>query len=111
MSVYALTVGKKGPKLPLPKDGGCTTPVPGQNEPAAPPCGRVRISMAPSGVLLEGGNAPTSELARVLAIPLSRPVIDRTALSGAYDIHLQFINDISRPTPPEVMSRARGSSL
>jgi uncharacterized protein (TIGR03435 family) len=98
MPVYALTVARKGPKLPAPKEGACATPVPGQPEPAAPPCGRVRISMSIEGVLMEGGNAAMSELARVLAIPLSRPVVDRTTLSGAYDIHLQFSE-----TSPELL--------
>ena len=41
-----------------------------------------------------------TDLARVLAIPLSRPVIDRTALTGAYDIHLQFGNDTSGTADP-----------
>jgi uncharacterized protein (TIGR03435 family) len=99
MPAYALTVAKNGPKLPVPKEGACATPVPGQPEPAAPPCGRVRISMGPQGVLMEGGSAAMSELARVLAIPLSRPVVDRTALSGAYDIRLQFADDGPGATP------------
>jgi uncharacterized protein (TIGR03435 family) len=93
MPVYVLTVSRNGPKLGAAKEGACATPVPGQPEPAAPPCGRVRISMGPQGVLMEGGNAPLSELARTLAIPLTRPVVDRTALSGLYDIHLQFTNE------------------
>ena len=93
MPVYALTVAKNGPKLPAPKDGACATPVAGQPEPTAPPCGRVRISMSPQGVLMEGGSAAISEITRVLAIALSRPVVDRTALSGTYDIHLQFTED------------------
>jgi uncharacterized protein (TIGR03435 family) len=99
MSVYALTVGRNGSKLPAPKEGACATPVPGQPEPAAPPCGRVRISMSPQGVLMEGGRVAMSELARVLAIPLSRPVIDRTALTGAYDIRLQFTDNAASATP------------
>jgi uncharacterized protein (TIGR03435 family) len=93
VSAYALTVAKNGTKLPAPKEGTCATPVPGQPEPVAPPCGRVRISMSPQGVLMEGGSAAMSELARVLAIPLNRPVVDRTALGGAYDIRLQFSDD------------------
>src|SRR5262249_13967084 len=58
-----------------------------------PPCGRVRTSMSTEGVLLEGGSAAIAELARVLAIPLGRSVVDRTALAGAYDIRLQFSKD------------------
>jgi uncharacterized protein (TIGR03435 family) len=95
MPVYALTVAKSGSKLPSPKEGACATPVPGQPEPTAPPCGRVRISMSAAGALMEGGHAAVPELARTLAIPLRRPVVDRTALSGAYDIRLQFANDVS----------------
>jgi uncharacterized protein (TIGR03435 family) len=93
--VFALTVARNGAKLPAPKEGACATPVPGRPEPAAPPCGRVRISMSPGGVLMEGGSAPMPELARVLAIPLGRPVVDRTALIGPYDIHLEFSDDAS----------------
>jgi uncharacterized protein (TIGR03435 family) len=101
MPVYALTVARKGAKLPAPKEGACTTPVPGRPEPAAPPCGRVRISMSPEGILMEGGSAGMPELARVLAIPLGRPVVDRTALSGAYDIDLQFsADDPGGASPP-----------
>ena len=82
MSVYALTVGKNGPRLPAPKEGACATPGTGQSEPA-PPCGGVRISMSPHVILMEGGSAPLSELARVLAIPLRRIVTDRDARIGA----------------------------
>jgi uncharacterized protein (TIGR03435 family) len=99
MPVYVLTVGKNGLKLPAPKEGACATPVPGKPEPTAPPCGRVRISMSPQGTLMEGGSAAMSELARVLAIPLRRPVIDRTALSGVYDIRLQFADEAADATP------------
>jgi len=95
MPVYALTVAKNGPKLPAPNPEACTTPVPGKPEPTAPPCGRVRISMSPQGVLMEGGTAAISELTRVLAIPLSRPVVDHTGLGGAYDIRLLFTEDAS----------------
>jgi len=100
MPVYALIAARKGPKLPAPKEGACATPVPGQPEPSAPPCGRVRISMSPGGILMEGGSAAVSEFARVLAIPLGRPVVDRTSLIGAYDIRLQFSDDLSGTTPP-----------
>jgi uncharacterized protein (TIGR03435 family) len=99
ISVYSLTVSRNGPKLSAPKEGGCTTPVSGQPEPATPPCGRVRISMLPSGVLMEGGRATIAELVRVLAIPLSRPVVDHTALNGAYDIRLHFTDEAPGPTP------------
>jgi uncharacterized protein (TIGR03435 family) len=100
MPVYALTVARNGSKLPVPKEGGCATAVPGQPEPTTAPCGRVRISMSPEGVLMEGGSAPMAELVRVLAIPLSRPVVDRTALAGVYDIRLRFADEPSAATAP-----------
>jgi uncharacterized protein (TIGR03435 family) len=100
MPVYALTVARKGPRLPAPKEGACATPVSGQPEPSAPPCGRVRVSMSAEGVLMEGGGAAMSDLVRVLAIPLGRPVVDRTSLTSVYDIRLQFSDDLSRATPP-----------
>jgi len=108
MSVYALTVARNGPKLPAPKEGACATAVPGQPEPTAPPCGRVRISMSPQGVLMEGGSAAMSELTRVLAIPLSRPVVDRTALSDTYDIRLEFTDDGPGAPPPPADARNPG---
>ncbi|HXS93144.1 MAG TPA: TIGR03435 family protein [Candidatus Limnocylindrales bacterium] len=99
MPVYALTVARNGPKLAPPKEGACATPVPLRPELSAPPCGRVRISMSPDGVLLEGGSAAMAELARVLAIPLGRPVVDRTGLSGTYDIRLQVSEEKTGATP------------
>jgi uncharacterized protein (TIGR03435 family) len=56
--------------------------------------------MGPSGVTMEGGRAGIHELARVLAIPLIRPVVDRTGLDALYDIHLQFVDDSPGATPP-----------
>ncbi len=100
MPVYALTTARNGPKLPAPTEGACTVPTAGQPEPAAPPCGRVRILMSPQGVVMDGGGAAMTELARVLSIPLSRPVVDRTALTGVYDVHLQFVNDSAETTEP-----------
>jgi len=55
--------------------------------------------MSPEGVLMEGGRVTVSELARVLAIPLGRPVVDRTSLNNAYDIRLQFSDALSGATP------------
>lgn len=107
-SVYALTVAKNGPRLTAPKDGTCATPVPGEPEPAAPPCGRLRISMSPQGVLMEGGRAAMSELVRVLAIPLRSPVVDQTGLEGAYDIRLQFIDDGPGAVPPPADATSPG---
>ena len=100
LPIYALTVAKNGPKLPAPKDGGCTVPGTPPTDAALPPCGQVRIAMSPAGVVMQGGRATMSELARVLAIPLSRPVVNRTSLAGNFDIRLQFTDDGPGATPP-----------
>ena len=86
--VYALVVDKNGSKLAAPKEGECPT-----TEAAAPPCGQMRISPSPAGVRMEGSRVPISELVRVLAVAARQPVLDRTALSGLFDIRLQFIDE------------------
>lgn len=40
-----------------------------------------------------------AELARVLAIALRRPVVDRTGRDGGYDIRLQFADGASGDAP------------
>jgi uncharacterized protein (TIGR03435 family) len=101
LPIYALVAAKNGPKLPAPKEGACASPdASGRPDSTLPPCGQVRISMSPAGVVMEGGRAPMSELARVLAIPLDRPVVNRTGLAGLFDIHLQFTDDGHGATPP-----------
>jgi uncharacterized protein (TIGR03435 family) len=70
-------------------------------------CGQMRIVPSPAGVRMEGDRAPIAELVRVLAVGVTdRPVLDRTELSGLFDIRLHFIeerpgaqaSDLSGPT-------------
>jgi uncharacterized protein (TIGR03435 family) len=55
---------------------------------------------------MEGSRVPISELVRVLAVAARQPVLDRTALSGLFDIRLQFIDEppgappSDSPVPP-----------
>ena len=94
---YVLVVGKNGPKLVPPREGGCATadtfPPLGRPDPATPPCEHIRISTSPSGVRMEGSRVPVSELVRGLAVALDRPVLDRTNMPGVFDIRLQFIDE------------------
>jgi uncharacterized protein (TIGR03435 family) len=56
---------------------------------------------------MEGRRVPISELVRVLAVAARRPVLDRTALSGLYDIRLQFVDE-----PPDApLSDSTGLSV
>jgi len=92
--VYLLSVGKNGPKLARSGDGGCPaadTPVAtGRAGATERPCGQIRISSSAAGVRMEGDRVPVSELLRVLAVALNQPVLDKTALSGVFDVRLQF---------------------
>jgi len=95
--VYALTAGKNGPKLPEAKEGGCVTfgpnlpppPPPAPGQPFAPPptpCGG--FMMGPNR--MEGGRVSMAQFVRSLSNILGRPVIDKTAFTGTFDVHLEF---------------------
>jgi uncharacterized protein (TIGR03435 family) len=100
--VYALVVDKNGPKLAATKQVECPT-----TEVAGPPCGQMKILPSPAAVRMEGDRALISELVRVLAVAARRPVLDRTALSGLYDIRLQFVDE----SPDAPLSDSTGPSV
>jgi uncharacterized protein (TIGR03435 family) len=55
---------------------------------------------------MDGGKAPMSELVRVLAVVLNRPVMDQSGFSGLLDVHLAFTPDentqgLPAPMPDE----------
>jgi uncharacterized protein (TIGR03435 family) len=112
--VYFLTVSKSGPKLEPAKEGSCTVidinhplaPVPGQ--PRFIRCGSQGIS-SNNGMLTMNSRGITMELlasdAQLTRI-LGRPIVDKTGLSGRFDIRLVFAPDTPAPvtsgdtTPP-----------
>jgi len=109
LPVYELTVAKGGSKLQQPKPGGCFAlplngpPIPPPPGPGAPPpCGRVFVGMFDGKANMEGGNVPIAELVRVLSNVLGRTVIDKTGISGTYDIHLPFAPDAALQGLPGV---------
>jgi len=77
MPVYAMVVGKNGPKL---------KPVEGESG------GRMRMSIGPRGRQMSGP-ATMSALAGGLSQMLDRPVVDLTELKGTYDIDLEWVPD------------------
>jgi uncharacterized protein (TIGR03435 family) len=90
MSIYALVVNKGGPKLKPFEKGSCGEPAllplkPGQK----PPCG-YGVGVDPLSLKLGvGGTGVTLEqFAQMLTLALDRPVIDKTGLSGVFDIHV-----------------------
>jgi uncharacterized protein (TIGR03435 family) len=110
--VYDLVIDKGGSKLAPTKINECppsdtVTPSAQPNAGASVACGQMRIVPSPAGVRMEGDRAPMAELVRVLAVGVTdRPVLDRTELSGLFDIRLHFIeerpgaqaSDLSGPT-------------
>jgi uncharacterized protein (TIGR03435 family) len=70
LPVYALTVGKGGPKFKASR--GTAT----------------NIQVGPNSIFMEAGTV--GRLTELLATALGRPVIDRTGLTGVYDLSIQW---------------------
>ncbi len=90
--VYALVVGKGGPKLTASTEDACTPielfdpmarPSPGQR----PPCGPFAPE-AGGGIVTYG--ATLASLCAQFSAAVDRDVIDKTGLTGRFDIHLQL---------------------
>ena len=108
LPVYAVTVAKSGSKLPEPKEGSCSAPDPtGAGFPPPPgqliPCGRILVTMSPSGAQMRGGKVSMADLISILSNVLGRTVVDKTGNQRTFDVHLEFTPDEALgglPTPP-----------
>src|SRR6185295_3337731 len=81
LSIYALTVARKGPRLTR------STAPPEEHSPLS-------FVMFPQTVRLPGRNATMAELASVMQrAALDRPVLDQTRLGGRYDFELAWTPD------------------
>jgi uncharacterized protein (TIGR03435 family) len=49
---------------------------------------------SPGGSRMDGGDVPISELVRLLVNQLHQPIIDRTGLTGTYDIHVAYAGTV-----------------
>jgi uncharacterized protein (TIGR03435 family) len=116
-SVYALTLARTdrglGPSLtradrPCDAPGrprySADLPVSGQR----PACG-ILGSLPASAIL--GGSVPMENLAHTLGIRLQRPVVDRTGLTGEFDLVLRFAQDRASLPPPVVVPVPEPSGL
>lgn len=89
-SIYALVVAKNGPKLQAAKPGEVETVQAKHPDAVGIPGG--------SGVFVRGQanghidiyGATTGTLALLLSGPAGRPVVDKTGLTGIYDMHLDM---------------------
>jgi uncharacterized protein (TIGR03435 family) len=123
LPIYALVLarkdGKLGPKLIEAQEGGCTVPdftkPPAPPEPGKPPvknCGQQMMSPRS----LTAYSVPIANIVPMLARMLGRTVIDKTGLTGKYDISAEWAPDESlmlplSPDAPRPASDGSGPSI
>lgn len=102
--VYYLSIGKGGGKgglkLPATKPGTCTPwdkkgPPPPPYPDKPPTCDYILFPGTPDrlGLGMDGTGVPMVSLALHLSGLLGRPVIDKTGLTGIFDVHIKFARD------------------
>lgn len=106
--VYELALGQGAPKLKQLPDGSCTPAVIGRALPVVPDgqhlCRNMVSLDSPRVVDIEGGTL--SSFAGLLGMALDRPVIDKTGITGYFQIHLAFSPDDS--ATPRLVTADRG---
>jgi uncharacterized protein (TIGR03435 family) len=82
MTVFALTVGPRGHKLTLGEDGRCAEEIKaGKN------CGDILVPPFGTGMY----NMPIGALITGIGQRAGRPIIDKTGLTGKYDLNLTWL--------------------
>jgi uncharacterized protein (TIGR03435 family) len=123
LPVYQLVVGKGGVKLQLSKEGSCTPysvdspppPAPTPGQPNGNFCG-LHLSVDGLNRTLDGKGvalaAVATTLSRTYTSNLGRNVIDRTGLTGTFDVHLKWaIDPLTSPAAPGAAQDLAGPSL
>ena len=90
--VYALTVAKGGPKLKESTPDSCT-PLDLNHPPSDPqavPCGIPTMRGNNGNIVADAHGITMAEFAARALTRIDRPVIDKTGLTGRYDIHLEY---------------------
>ena len=99
--MYALTASKGAAKLKQFK-GGCTPPDLTKVPPPPPAPGqqfcdyRVGRGKGP-GLTVDAQGRSLDEFSRLLGVALDRPVVNRTGVTGVFDIHVEFATDSTTP--------------
>ena len=118
--VHALTVaradGRLGPRLTrtspacekeLATRAGLppASPAPIRPDDLTPPCGGMRMmSQRSGGMLVVMGAVELERLIAIIASSVAGPVIDRTALSGRFDVVLEYMPERNTPALPRAES-------
>ena len=107
--VYILTVAKSNSNLQPSKEGSCTpidvnnlaAMVPRPGEPRPKYCGGGRARMGEDGVMISDWYGVTMDefAGRMLSSHVDRPVIDKTGLTGRFDVHVEFVSDYAMSGP------------
>ncbi len=109
--VYVLSVTRGGPKLRPFTEGRCT-PYSTFPAPALPPgkeyCESLMSAGSPAAVNDQG--ATLDYFSRQLLSLLDRPVINKTGISGRFDIHLEFSREGTRFAAMPLMRNSDGAS-
>jgi uncharacterized protein (TIGR03435 family) len=105
--IYSLIVAKNGPKLQSPNPYAEITSADGSKRPISPAnIGQLLIvQMHPGEFTMMGFAVPVSSLVSLLTGQLDRPVFDRTALLGKYDITMKWAADDADSAVPGTTSQ------
>jgi uncharacterized protein (TIGR03435 family) len=98
--VYSLTVAKNGPKLKAFQEGSCVildSSKPALPEKPIPFCGLAQRKRNGLTVTWQVHGGSLDDLSRALGSDLDRIVINRTAIAGKFDFHLEFAPDETTP--------------
>lgn len=95
-AVFALVVGKNGPKLKPSEVKATAYPDSPNRKPGTPVRGDIQIMGSPTGMHLKGPAIPLSRLCETLSMFVDQPVVDQTGMKERYDIDLTFMPDNMR---------------
>ena len=114
-AVYELTLVKGGSKLKPFQEGSCahlgsTYPVP------EPPTRQQYCKALVGPTMLDAEGSTLGDFSKLINLLLDRPVIDKTGLTGKFDIHLEFSGDdtppaLRRPEAPSAASDTSGPTI
>lgn len=108
--VYALIVGKDGPRLKL-ADGNVVKQGPTALGADGKPRPLIAYRYLPTGVLVEAASVTLASLLPVLSRYTEQPIIDMTGLQGSYDIKLRFAPESTQNLPDDGADGADGRIL